>query len=56
MEKIVVDGSAFYFEVGLDDSNQVGLCYDYHWTHPKVFEICYYDFRKSDWKQLRTVI
>jgi len=56
MEKIVMDGSAFYFEVELDDSNQVGLCYDYHWMHSTVFEICYYDFRKSDWKQLRTVI
>jgi hypothetical protein len=38
---------SFYFEFGLgfDMYNRVGLCYDYNFSYPNQFEICYYDWR-----------
>jgi hypothetical protein len=47
--------SRFYFEVKFDIDNRVGLCYDYNYTYPNEFEICYYDMR-NEWEQIRTFI
>jgi hypothetical protein len=45
----------FYFEFGFDINSNVGLCYDYNFSFPDKFEICYYDMRNG-WEQIRTYI
>jgi hypothetical protein len=50
-----VYGSKFYFEFSFDICNQVGLCYDYNFSYPNQFEICYYDTRVG-WEQIRTYL
>ncbi len=55
IKKIDVRDSCFYFEFGFDIDNRVGLCYDYKFTYPNEFEICYYDLRNG-WEQIRTYI
>jgi hypothetical protein len=47
--------SSFYFEFGFDIDNRVGLCYDYNFSYPDKFEICYYDWRDGI-KQIRTYL
>jgi hypothetical protein len=39
--------SSFYFEFGFDLDYGIGLCYDYNFSYPDKFEICYYDWRDS---------
>jgi len=56
MKKIELDGSSFYFEFGFDICNLVGLVYDYNFSNENKFEICYYDTRNNDWKQIRTYL
>ena len=51
-----VHDSGFYFEFGFDTCVNVGLCYDYNFTHENKFEICYYDTRNNGWKQIRTYL
>lgn len=53
IKNIHFDGSNFYFEFGFDIDIRVGLCYDYGFTYPNEFEICYYDTRNG-WEQIRT--
>jgi hypothetical protein len=43
----------FYFEFSFDICNNVGLVYDYNFTFPNTFEICYFDMRNG-WEQIRT--
>ena len=40
-----VYGDGFYFEFGFNINQNVGLCYDYNFSFPNKFEICYYDMR-----------
>lgn len=56
MKKIELVGSGFYFLVGFDISNFVGLVYDYNFSYENKFEICYYDTRFGMWKQIRTYL
>jgi hypothetical protein len=48
--------SSYYFEFGFDIDNRVGLCYDYNFSYPNKFEICYYDLRDSGIIQIRTYL
>ena len=45
----------FYFQFGFNIDSRVGLCYDYGFNEPNVFEICYYDTRNG-WEQIRTYL
>ena len=56
LNDIEIDGSKFYFEFAFDICNQVGLCYDYHFSYADTFEICYYDTRNGNWIQTRTYL
>ena len=56
LDNIEFSGNDFYFEFAFDICNQVGLCYDYHFSYADTFEICYYDLRNSDWIQIRTYL
>jgi len=47
--------SSFYFEFGFDIDHGIGLCYDYNFSYPDKFEICYYDWRDGI-KQIRTYL
>ena len=47
--------SSFYFEFNFDIDNRIGMCYDYNFTYPNEFEICYYDMRNK-WEQIRTYL
>ena len=53
---IEIDGSDFYFEFGFNTDNRVGLCYDYNWSRPHKFVICYYDLRNDEWIQKLTYL
>ena len=55
LKNIVVIGCNFYFRVGFNISNIVGLSYDYGFNNYNTFEICYYDFR-NEFKQIRTYL
>jgi hypothetical protein len=46
----------FYFEFGFDTDRAFGLCYDYNFSRPNKFEICYFDFRDYSLKQIRTYL
>ena len=48
-------GPGFYFEFGFDGCG-VGLVYDYNFSYENKFEICYYDFRNDNLKQIRTYL
>jgi hypothetical protein len=56
MKRTQIDGSGFYFEFGFDTCLNVGLCYDYNFSYENKFEICYYDTRNNEWKQIRTYL
>jgi hypothetical protein len=56
MKTIELLGSRFYFEFGFDLSEGVGLAYDYNFSYNNRFEICYYDLRNNDIKQIRTYL
>jgi len=55
MKTIEFDRLGFYFEFGFDGCG-VGLVYDYHFSYKNKFEICYYDFRDDNFKQIRTYL
>lgn len=55
LNKAEVHGKGFYFEFGFDINPSVGLCYDYNFSFPDKFEICYYDMRYG-WEQVRTYL
>jgi hypothetical protein len=48
--------TSFYFEFGFDTDCAFGLCYDYNFSRPNKFEICYFDFRDYGFKQIRTYL
>jgi len=56
MKRTEIDGSGFYFEFGFDACINLGLCYDYNFSYENIFEICYYDTRNNNWKQIRTYL
>lgn len=45
MKTIEFHELGFYFEVGFNIINHVGLVYDYNFSYKNKFEICYYDLR-----------
>ena len=53
---VQIDLLGFYFDFSFDLDNRVGLCYDYNWSYRNKFEICYFDLRNDDWKQIRTFL
>jgi hypothetical protein len=55
IKNIELVDTGFYFEFGFDSVN-VGLVYDYNFSFINRFEICYYDFRNDDIKQIRTYL
>jgi len=49
--------SSYYFEFGFDIDHGIGLCYDYNFSYPDKFEICYYDWREDGKiEQIRTYL
>jgi len=54
LNTITIDGRDFYFQFGFSIYG-MGLCYDHGFNEHEVFEICYYDIRKT-WLQIRTYI
>ncbi len=55
MKTCKIYGDSFYFEFGFDICKGVGLCYDYNFSFPNKFEICYFDWRDGI-KQIRTYL
>jgi len=56
MKKIEFCENGFYFEICIDICNDVGLVYDYNFSYPNKFEICYFDWRTDDIIQIRTYL
>jgi len=60
LQNIELSDKGFYFEFGFDICKAVGLVYDYNFSYPDEFEICYYDMRESGHvfgsNQIRTYI
>jgi hypothetical protein len=60
MKKIEItnsgSGSCFYFEFNFELDKRIGLVYDYNFSYANKFEICYYDLRTDEIKQIRTYI
>lgn len=54
-EITLANPSSFYFEFEFDIIHGVGLCYDYNFSYPGKFEICYYDWRDGI-EQIRTYL
>lgn len=54
-EITLANPSSFYFELEFDIIHCVGLCYDYNFSYPGKFEICYYDWRDGI-EQIRTYL
>lgn len=46
----------FYFEFSFDTDCALGLCYDYNFSRENQFEICYFDFRDYNFRQIRTYL
>jgi hypothetical protein len=55
IENTQLNNSGFYFEIGFDICNKIGLCYDFNFSYKNKFDICYYDMRNG-WKLIRTNI
>jgi hypothetical protein len=55
-ETLIENISNFYFAFGFDTNEGIGLCYDYNYSRPEQFEICYFDFRNGGIKQIRTYL
>ena len=59
MENIEFSETGFYFEFGFDMNKGTGLVYDYNFSYPSTFEICYYDMKESGHilgsNQIRTI-
>lgn len=57
LQDIEISENGFYFEFGFDIFK--GLVYDYNFSYPNEFEICYYDMKKSGHilgsNQIRTI-
>ena len=53
IKKIHIHESGFYFEFAFDIDNGIGLCYDYNYSYKDKFEICYFDWRNNNIKQIR---
>jgi hypothetical protein len=57
MERTQIENiTNFYFEFSFDTDCAFGLCYDYNFSRPNQFEICYYDFRDYNTRQIRTYL
>ena len=55
MKTIELYDNGFYFEFCFDKCKGVGLVYDYNFSFPNKFEICYFDWRDGI-KQIRTYL
>ena len=59
LQNIELTETGFYFEFGFDIYKGIGLVYDYNFSCPNTFEICYYDMKKSGHvfgsNQIRTI-
>ena len=59
MKNIELSENGFYFEVDFDKYKGLGLVYDYNFSYPNKFEICYYDIKESGHilgsNQIRTI-
>tara|TARA_B100001057_G_scaffold491984_1_gene583401 strand:+ start:3035 stop:3373 length:339 start_codon:yes stop_codon:yes gene_type:complete len=57
LQDIEISENGFYFEFDFDIYK--GLVYDYNFSYPNEFEICYYDMKKSGHilgsNQIRTI-
>ena len=51
--------TSFYFEFSFDSEPALSLCYDYNFSYPNEFEICYTDMKESGHilgsNQIRTI-
>ena len=51
--------TSFYFEFSFDSEPAISLCYDYNFSYPNEFEICYTDMKESGHvlgsNQIRTI-
>ena len=55
-ETLIENISNFYFAFGFNTIEGIGLCYDYNYSRPNQFEICYFDFRNGGIKQIRSYL
>jgi hypothetical protein len=59
LQNIELSKTGFYFEFGFDTYKGIGLVYDYNFSYPNEFEICYYDVKESGHilgsNQIRTI-
>jgi hypothetical protein len=57
MKRVQIENiTNFYFEFSFDTDCAFGLCYDYNFSRPNQFEICYFDFRDYNTRQIRTYL
>ena len=57
MKTMEIVKNGFYFEFCFEIGKSVGLVYDYNFSFPEKFEICYFDFRSdASWTQIRTYL
>ena len=47
LQNIELSDKGFYFEFEFDKYKGLGLIYDYNFSYPDTFEICYYDIKES---------
>ena len=59
LQNIELSETGFYFEFGFDTYKGIGLVYDYNFSYPNEFEICYTDMKESGHilgsNQIRTI-
>jgi len=46
----------FYIEIPFETVENMGLVFDYHWSYPNQFEICYYHWKNDDIIQTRSYV
>jgi hypothetical protein len=56
IEKSVRDGEEFYLDVKFENTQNMGLVFDFSWSYMNKFEICYYNFKNDKIQQIRSYI
>jgi hypothetical protein len=46
----------FYIDFQFKDQGLMGLCFDYKWSYPSKFEICFYNFNNGYIIQKRFIV
>ena len=50
------NNNEFYLDFQFKDKGLMGLCFDYRWSYPSKFEICFYNFNNEYTIQKRFIV